>query len=251
MKTSEKPKINWELVTKGNTQKGVNLAILRFLDENSSPRPSSLLDAPCGQGDFLKSFQVVFPGAHMEGFDLYCDPLPEAAPYFKKTDFKDIFKNLKKSSFDVITNISGVMVVDQLSQYIPQAKEHLNPHGYLILTNDNTITVRDRLSFLFFGRLKRFKLFFSPQEGNWNVVLIQALWKHLKANGFEIRKVQYTSFYVEDFFFLPLALLIYPFMWLHILTGKGEMPIRDRKILFPFSALLARHYIIYAQKMTQ
>jgi len=242
-------KINWDLITKGNTQKGVNKAILRFLYGHSHQHPvRSLLDAPCGQGDFLRSFQTVFPGSHMEGFDLFCEPLPEVRPYFKKADFKNLFQNLKSSQFDVITNISGVMVADQVSDFISEAKKHLNPNGILVLTNDNILTVRDRLSFLLFGRLKRFKLFFSPEEGNWNVVLIQGLWKQLKSNGFDIQKVEYTSFYLEDFLFFPLALLMYPLMWLHLLFGKGEMDFHSRKMLFPFSALLARHYVIYAQK---
>lgn len=244
--------INWNLITQGNTQKRVNQTILRSLFEYSQSQPlTSLLDAPCGQGDFLKSFKLVFPDSKVEGYDLYCEPLPEVAPYFKKGDIKNLFQNIGQRKFDVISHISGLMVLDQASNFISEAKNHLNDKGFLILTNDNILTIRDRLSFLFFGHLKRFKLLYSANEGNWNVVLIQGIWKHLKSSGYRIEKIEYTSFYPEDFFFLPLALILYPFMWLHLFFGKGEMDRESRKMLFPFSALLARHYVVYARKTNQ
>lgn len=233
------------LVEKGNTQKDVNKKILEFLIDQANP-PSSLFDAPCGEGEFLIAFRRFFPQARLAGQDLFAKPLTEIKEVFSRGDLKSAFVDQK--NYDVITCISGVMVFDHVSSYIEKAATRLNPQGYLILTNDNILTVRDRLSFLFFGQLKRFKLIYSPQEGNWNVVLIQALWKLVKANKLKLVKVEYTSFYPEDFLFLPLALLLYPIWWCKIYFSRGEMDSTTRRQLFPFAALLARHYIIYAQK---
>jgi hypothetical protein len=237
-------------IEKGNTQKGVNKNIIHFLrDYYKNPQDlKTLFDAPCGQGEFLKSLKHFFPGAHVEGQDLFATPLPEIKNNFHRGDLKTAFLN-KTQKFDVITCISGVMVFDNVSGFVEKADQHLSPGGLLIVTNDNILTLRDRLSFLFFGRLKRFKLAYDVQEGNWNVMLIQGIWKLLRMNKFEVIKVEYTSHYAEDLLFAPLALVLYPLWWLYIRFSKGEMDQKTRQKLFPFSALLARHYIIYSKKI--
>lgn len=241
--------IDWNQIDRGSTQKGVNRAILKFLlSYFQTKKLEFLLDVPCGKGEFLNTIKKIFPDSEIEGYDLFATPLPEIKNFFKTSDIKTIFSEHDGNKCDVITCISGVMVFDHVSSFIENASRHLKPDGWLIITNDNVITVRDRLSFLFLGRLRRFKLIYSRDEDIWNVVLIQALWKHLQQNGFNNIKVQYTSCYLEDFIFLPLAILIYPYWWLAIYLTKGEMDVETRKKLFPFIALLARHYVIYAQK---
>ena len=241
--------LSLDVVEKGNTQKGVNKNVIRFLcNYYKDPKKlTSVFDAPCGQGEFLRSLKRFFPGAHIEGQDLFAEPLPEIKDHFHRGDLRTAFLN-KTQKFDVITCISGVMVFDHVTGFIETADKHLNHGGLLIITNDNILTLRDRFSFLFFGRLKRFKLPYSVEEGNWNVMLIQGLWKLLRMNKFEIVKVEYASHYAEDLLFAPLAVILYPFWWLYIKLSKGEMDQKTRQELFPFSALLARHYIIYAQK---
>ncbi len=242
-------RLPWHLIEKGNTQKDVNKSIIRFLTgyyPNTSDL-KSVFDAPCGQGEFLRSLKRFFPNTHVEGQDLFASPLPEIAQNFLRGDLRNTFLN-KTDKFDVITCISGVMVFDHVSGFVEKAEKHINPGGLLIVTNDNVLTLRDRLSFLFFGRLKRFKLGYSVQEGNWNVMLIQGLWKLLRMNKFEVLKVEYTSFYAEDLVFAPVALVLYPLWWLYIRFSKGEMDQKTRRELFPLSSLLSRHYIIYARK---
>lgn len=247
----ELAQLPWTLIEKGNTQKGVNFRVLKFLHQyfQGSKTLSSLLDAPCGQGEFLKAVKQFFPKAELEGQDLFASPLPEIKQHFRKGDLKVTFTGLDDRKFDVITCISGVMVFDHVSGFIENASRHTKTEGLFVLTNDNILTVRDRLSFLFFGRLKRFKLHYSVEEGNWNVLLVQALWKLLRLNKFEVIKVEYCSYYAEDILFLPLALILFPIWWMFIHFGKGEMDAQTRKQLFPFAALLARHYIIYSRKL--
>lgn len=236
-------------ILKGNTQYGVNLSIIRFLVRWAQKKPlKRFLDAPCGQGEFLQNLKGIFPEAEIEGHDLYCTIHPEMSPYFHRTDLKTLFQHLTGRKFDVITNISGVMVADHVSSFICEARQHLDSQGLLIITNDNILTARDRFCFLLFGHTKRFRLFYSINEGNWNLVLIQGLWKNLKEQGYEILKVEYTSIYKEDYLWLPIAALFYPILCLQLRFGKGDMDLESRKMLFPFASLLGRHYIIYAQK---
>lgn len=235
---------------RGNTQKGVNRAIARFLDQKISAGffLKSLFDIPCGQGEFLRGLRKAVPSLKMKGLDLFAEPHPEIRDVFVRGDAREPFAAVAGERFSVMTCISGVMCFDHVSGFFRSSVDHLEPGGYLIVTNDNVLTVRDRLSFLFLGRLKRFKLLYSVQEGNWNVVLIQGLWKQFRLNGYRIEKVEYVSFYAEDLLFLPLAALIYPIWLLSLLLGRGEMTRTERLQLFPFRSLLARHYIIYAKK---
>lgn len=245
MSETQTAPIAWENIEKGNTQKGVNKAIIQFLAQK---KWQSLFDIPCGQGEFLRSLQRIFPKTQLLGQDLYAEPVPEIRNFFLKGDAKSPFSQIQNKTFDIITSISGVMVFDHVSGFFENCRQHLNPQGYLIVTNDNILTIRDRLSFLFLGRLKRFKLHYSKDEGNWNVMLIQGLWKQFKSHGFEIEKIEYTTHYVEDIIFFPVALFLYPLWALYIFLGKGEMTFKERKELFPFFALTARHYVIYGKR---
>ena len=232
-------------VERGNTQKGVNTAVYNYLDQQEF---ASLLDIPCGQGEFLRHIRSHRPKVKLAGIDLFATPHPEIQDVFIRGDAREGFRSLGNQKFDVITSISGVMCFDNVSGFFKNCSGHLNQNGVLIITNDNIQTIRDRLSFLFLGRLKRFKLLYSANEGNWNVVLIQGLWKQFKLNGFKIEKVEYVSLYLEDIVFAPLALMIYPIWLLNLLFTKAEMPIKERLALFSIKALIYRHYIIYGRK---
>lgn len=239
-----------ELIERGNTQKGVSLTVAQLLHEWRMKNPGrlkSLFDIPCGQGEFLRSLQRVFPDLQLRGLDLMAEPHDEIKDLFIRGDAREPFGAVGGQKFDAITCISGVMCFDHVSGFFSSCRSHLNPGGHLIVTNDNVLTMRDRLSFLFLGHLKRFKLLYSIREGNWNVVLIQGLWKQFRANGFRIERVTYTSFYPEDLLFLPLALVIYPIWWLNIMLRKSEMSRRERHQLFPFRSLMCRHYVVWGR----
>ena len=161
---------------------------------------------------------------------------------------QDVLSQQLPESVDIITCISGVMCFDGLPTLFSSFFSALKKDGMLVITNDNIMTVRDRLNFLLFGHFKRFKLLYATNEGNWNVVLPQALVSLLKRNGFHKWDVKYTAIYYEDFFFLPLALIIYPLFLINLILTKSDLSQKERLVLFPFRMLISRHYVVTAEK---
>jgi hypothetical protein len=233
-------------IERGNTQKGVNQEIIRFLTANHI-KPNSAFDLPCGDGPFLRNLTKVFKNIKIKGQDLMATPTKDIEKFFNRAGSDD-WRFLENEKVDLITCISGVMAFDNLTDYFQKAQNHLNPGGHLVVTNDNLFTVRDRISLLLFGRFKRFVSLYKPNEGNWNVVLPQAIWKLYRNNNFKVVKIQYCSLYVEDLIFLPLAVILYPIQFLYLMSQKSEMTMKERYQLFPFQVMLCRHYIFYGQK---
>ena len=233
-------------IEKGNTQLGVNAEVFRHLDH----KPESdfaLLDVPCGQGSFLRAVRDHFPRAKIQGIDLFEQPYDDIKEFFVRGSSAD-WSFAEGRKFDVITCISGVMCFDNVSDFFQKASMHLNPGGRLIVTNDNVLTIRDRLSFLFLGRVRRFKKLYSETEGNWNILLIQALWKLYRLNGFEVRDVEYTSRRGEDYLLAPLILVLYPIELLSLWLTKSPIPLKMRLKLFPPWMLISRHYVMVGIK---
>lgn len=233
-------------IERGNTQIGVNQAIIHYLLQHPHP-PKRLLDVPCGHGQFLKAIQTFFPSTSVTGIDLSATPIKEVRHVTLKREAL-CFSDFSKEEFDVITCISGLIVFDHLTQLCTLTHEHLKTDGVFIVTNDNVTTLRDRFHFLCLGHLKRFRKILAKDESCWNVVLIQGLWKQLTKQGFIIEKVQYTSLRTEDWLFLPLAILWLPLHLFSLWRIKSHLSFKERYQLLPFSSLLFRHYILYARK---
>lgn len=241
-------------IPRAATQKNVNYVVYksivskleRAVLENGVGGPL-LVDAPCGAGEFASYLKEKFPALQVKGVDL----LTEAAGQnfeFYKLGTHDFFKQQPPESVDVITCISGIMCFDGISELLASFYAALRPAGLLIVTNDNIMTLRDRLNFLFFGHFKRFKLLYAVNEGNWNVVLPQAVVSLLQKNNFKNIRLQFTAVYVEDLFLLPLAILIYPVFVLYLVSRKNHMSITQRLAIFPFLSLISRHYVVTAEK---
>lgn len=79
------------------------------------------------------------------------------------------------------------------AQFVAGCVERLRPGGLLVVTNDNCLTVRDRLSYLFTGRVRRFRLLFEPDEGNFQLVQPQELKRLFDVNGLRLRRVFCTA----------------------------------------------------------
>ncbi len=236
------------LVPKGNTQVGVNAQVFKQLSANIDLKKSQILiDVPCGEGQFGEFVKSTFPNLQVIGIDPFADASATNIQFHKQKAHDYFLKN-SPQNIDAITCISGVMCFDGAEPLIASFYQALKTNGFLAVTNDNVLTVRDRLSFLLFGRLKRFKLFFSVNEGNWNVLLPQAIFMLFERQGFKNISIKTTSIYAEDWIFLPLAILLYPFMFLAILFSKSSRPLNERLKMFPFSLLLARHYVVSAVK---
>ncbi|MFM7750848.1 MAG: class I SAM-dependent methyltransferase [Opitutaceae bacterium] len=235
-------------VPRGNTCEGVNAGILAHLATLPADwNGARFLDLPCGRGEFMAAVRETYPGAEVKGADLAAD---DGRPDLRKTDLSQPFRVFPEITFDVVTSISGVMEFDNTLQFIRSCREHLRSDGLLIITNDNILTTRDRLSFLLLGRVRRFKLYSAPGEPTWKMVSIPNLVRGLEDGGFAIEKIFYTSARPKEWLFLPVALLLWLPLWLHL---RREENLRRNAILaqmYPFRSLVCRHYVVVARKVS-
>lgn len=233
----------------GNTQPQVNgeliVELSLYLDGKESPQ---LLDLPCGDASFLEYLSLRFPESRCYGVEIERMPVHEERKniHLVYTDLSKPFELHEK--FDAITSVSGVMEFENTSLFLENCYEHLKPNGLLLLTNDNISTLRDRYSFFLFGKFRRFALNLWPGFATYKAISVQELYKMVKERGFEIERVVYTAARIEDWFLLPIALLIYPFQAMYFLREKSPMPRKIRFALFPLRALLCRHYFFVAKK---
>lgn len=242
---------DYRAVPRGNTQKHVTRKVLRYvLEQSGLAATSRVLDAPCGAGEFLRLLTHHWPAATLTG----CDILPAtpdlAGLRYQQVDLSQPFDlSAPNERFDLITSISGVMSFGNTHAFVTSCARQLRPGGQFVVTNDNVLTVRDRLSYLFTGRVRRFKLLFEPHESLSNLVQHQELKRLMEIQGFRIRTVLYTALYVEDLLFLPLALLLYPGQWLYLRGLKNSTDQQLRRRLFGFKSLLYRHYVLVGEKL--
>lgn len=236
-------------VPRASTQKNVNQVVFKSIASRLEANTTEqlMIDAPCGNGEFAQYLMSVFPKLKVIGVDLFTEVAAKNFEFYKMSAH-DFFKQQKPSSVDIITCISGVMCFDGIPELMSSFYSSLKPKGILVLTNDNIMTIRDRLNFLFFGHFKRFKLLYSKKEGNWNLILPQALVAHLQNKGFQNLRIKYTAIYIEDLFLLPFAICIYPIFLTYLLLLKNQMSFKQRLELFPFRMLISRHYVITAEK---
>ena len=243
------PQPDYAAIPRGNTQKNVNREVLRYVLERSGLAPTSrVLDAPSGEGEFLSVLRRYWPAAALTA----CDIRPEAPEVpglrYAQVDLSQPFDLTAGQPFDLITSISGIMMFGNTRTFIASCAHQLRPGGVLVVTNDNVLSVRDRLSYLFLGRVRRFKLLFDADEALSQFVQQQELKRLMEVHGIALEEVLYTSFYGEDLLFLPFALLVYPFQWLYLQRLRHRTSPSLRLKMFGFRSLLARHYIFVGRK---
>ncbi|GAA4353535.1 hypothetical protein GCM10023185_14260 [Hymenobacter saemangeumensis] len=244
------PTPDYENVPRGNTQKHVNREVLRYLLERSGlSSQSRVLDLSCGDGELLTLLRRYWPQATLVGSDIRSTAPAVPGLYYQQADLSQPFEIAPGAgAFDLVTSVSGVMMFGNTRTFIASSARHVRPGGQLLVTNDNILTMRDRVSYLFTGRVRRFKLLFEADEKITQLVQHQELKRLLEIHGLEVKEVFYTSFYTEDLLYLPLALLIYPFQWLSTRRLKNSTPQALRQQLFGFKSLLCRHYVMIAHK---
>ena len=132
--------------------------------------------------------------------------------------------------------------------FISNCSRRLNKNGTFIITNDNSATIIDKLSFLFLGRHRIFKAIYEDSEELTQNVSIQELCRLLRTNGLIIEKIKFTSFYRKDLIYLPIAILIYPIQWMYLRLYKAKLPSDLKREMFPFKHYFCKHYIIIARK---
>ena len=248
MDSQKRKKLDNIDILRGQTQKGVNKTILQeLLGRFNESSQKKILDLPCGGLEFLNYVHILYPNWELEGFDLYA-PTFNNKVKFTQMDLSKNFSIPDEETFDIITCISGIMMFGNTENFIANSANRLNPHGTIIITNDNPATIKDRLAYLFLGRFRIFDQFFEDHETLTQLVLIQDLTRLLKKNNIEIEKIIYTSFYTKDFLFLPFALLVYPFQTLYLLSRKSHLSLAVKISKYNFKQLFGRHYIVIGRK---
>ncbi len=222
--------------------KGLHQEILKYLQ--ASKPFTTCLEIPAGRGEFLAVLQQNFPKATFFGGDLR----RVSCKNFIQFDLTKSFPIRPAVKFDVIISISGIMEFDNTSGFIKQCVRHLQKGGLLIISNDNIMTVRDRLSFLIIGRVRRFSLLFTPYQPTYKMIPTQELYKIVQENDLDLEDVVYCSIFPEDFLFTPLAVFLFLFHLVYLFTLKHPIPIPMRFKLFPFQAFLFRHYFFVCRK---
>ena len=231
-------------IPKGNTCHGVNGAVIEhLLAQDATWTGKRILDIPCGAGVLLKVLRQFFPQAIVKGADLR--PSGEfTSSEVAQVDASRPFAIFSEAKFDVIASVSGIMEFHNTRQFFETCEAHLAPDGQLIVTNDNVITVRDRLAYLFFGRTRLFRLLVSPELATWKPIPTQCLVRMLHDAGFAVRSIRYVPVRPKDWLLLPVALLLWPFQWGQLQAEKAALPAELRRMMFPFICMLSRHCLL-------
>lgn len=236
-------------IERGETQKDVNTTVLtELVNIFDNKKPIKVLDLPCGEKLFLSYLKALFPSAELHGADIMVPKMIEDIT-FHKMDLTREFTISDNEQFDLVTSISGVMMFSNTKSFVENCSRRLKPGGTLVLTNDNSSTIIDRLSFLSIGRLRQFKLVFEDNEAMTQNIPIQELIRLLRNNGIEVNKITYTSFYPKDLKYLPFVLLMAPIQMLYLGLVKTTLPKPLIRQMFSIKQFLYKHYVIYGTKI--
>ncbi len=223
-------------IPRGNTCKGVNRLVTEYLlAEFDQAQPISLLDVPCGNGEFLKTVREFFPSAATTGADLRT---PKGEFDHKFVQFNgEKPPELSGERFDAVTCISGVMEFDNTLAFFEHVRKMLDDSGVFLVTNDNILSVRDRLMYLFSGRLGQYP-FRTERDGSaWKIIPSQNLVQLLDDAGFEVKEFEYVPVLGGNWTWVVLALPLYMYQ-----SFSNSTWIK-RKI-FVLRAFMSRHYVI-------
>ncbi|MDP2818892.1 MAG: class I SAM-dependent methyltransferase [Polaromonas sp.] len=239
---------NLDSIPRGMTCRGVHRAVIEYLLKSGHDLSSSaMLDIPCGQGELISSLRRFFPGADLRGCDLK-KPESLASGNFASVDASRPFTVFSGHKFDYIFSVSGVMEFDNTLQFFESCHQHLRDGGHFVVTNDNIVSMRDRISYFCLGKVRQYHLFVTLGQGGWKVIPIHNMLRILQDAGFRIREVRYVSLLPKDWLMLPFALLVYPFQFLYMNLSRSRIPWKEQRAIYPFRSLLCRHYIVVCQK---
>jgi hypothetical protein len=135
------------------------------------------------------------------------------------------------------------MEFDNTLSFFEKLKEHLDDNGLFIVTNDNILSVNDRILYLLFGRLKQYRLFTGNNEPTWKIIPLQNLLRILDEAGFETIEIKYIPVKTAEWLWLPIAVLIYVSQILYLKFAEKQVSSAEKDYRFPFLSLLSRHYI--------
>ena len=226
-----------ENIPRGDTCAGVNRAVIEhLLAAYGAGSNASLLDVPCGKGIFLSAIQKFFRSWQTHGADI--QPPDETGSAFTRIDAGSGVLFDGHAKFDIVTCISGVMEFDNTLAFFKNIKGSLSADGLLIVTNDNILTVRDRLLYLFAGRFAQYPFSTSSEQPTWKILPLQNLIRILGDAGFKIIGVKYVPVRPADWLWSPVAVLLYA------LTLVFPSPDPYRSSVTWLRSYLSRHYLL-------
>ena len=228
-------------IPRGNTAPGVNQAVIEYLLATGDVK-GPVLDVPCGSGVFLDALKSFFP--HVATFGVDIDPCEGTAHRIFKADLSGPEALDLGEKFGLITSISGVMEFDNTLSFFTQLRDKIADDGLLIVTNDNLLSVRDRVLYFFSGRFRQYPMFVADGAPTWKILPLQNLLRILKDAGFEFGEIRYVPAKWTEWLWLPVALPIYLIQSLAFAFGRDAMPYKKKAARYPFASLFSRHYIL-------
>jgi SAM-dependent methyltransferase len=231
-------------IPRGNTAPGVTRLIAEGLFSSLREKKKALvLDIPCGKGEFLNVLKSNLPDVETIGADIN---IPNGAFNYKfhQIDAVRPFKIDPKEKFDAITCISGVMEFDNTLSFFEQIRDLLDSDGEFFVTNDNLLSIRDRLLYFLFGRFRQYRHSIKSGTTTWKIIPLQNMLRILSDAQFRITRIIYVPPKFTEWLWLPLALPVYIAQYIYLkFLDKGIEKEKIRE-MFPFVSLLSRHYIL-------
>ncbi|MEP6848706.1 MAG: class I SAM-dependent methyltransferase [Acidobacteriota bacterium] len=228
-------------IPRGNTAPGVNRMVIDYLSTKiDRDARAAVLDVPCGNGEFIAAVTTIFPSLTAVGADI----APPDREGFVKADLSSSEELKFDPRFDVITSISGVMEFDNTLNFFVRLRENITEDGLLIVTNDNLLSVRDRVLYFFSGRFRQYRMFVADDAPTWKIMPLQNLLRVLKDARFETAEIRYVPAKWAEWLWLPIALPIYLFQSLAFALDRSTPSYKEKAARYPFASLFSRHYML-------
>lgn len=241
-------KINNIYIPKWNTEINVNYNIIKWILKNNF-KNLKILDIPSWDADLVKIIDKIDNNIIKKWIllDKYIFPKNISSKFlYYNYDFSEVWKINEK--FDLIFSVSWIMEFDNISFFIKNLRNLLNKKWKIIITNDNIISLKDRILFLFFWKVRRFRLFLEPNQPTYHNIPIQEIYKYLIENNLKLLDVKYCWYKKSDILFFILFFYLYIPQIIYIFFKKSYIPVKNRYKLFSIKSLYSRHYIIFAEK---
>jgi len=230
-------------IPRGNTAPGVNRAIIEYLLKSGNTfAGAAVLDVPCGNADLLDALKKFFPDSLTFGTDI--NPPEKPDHQISKADASADDRLGLDRRFKLITCVSGVMEFDNTLNFFRSLRKCIADDGVLIVTNDNLLSVRDRLLYFFSGRLRQYPMFVDDNAPTWKILPLQNLLRILGDAEFEVREIRYVPAKWSEWLLLPAALPIYLFQSIAFALDKHTLSYKEKATRYPFASLFSRHYFI-------
>lgn len=209
----------------------------------------SVMDLPCGNAEILGQIAREYPKSKLLGVDLHFYKNHDEIPKEVTFQYKDLSKELPIfGQFSVVVSKFGISEFENTETFFKGIYNNLKPSGRFFLVYDSIQSIRDRLSFLLFGKFTRFSLFLDSGFVTYKSITIQEIHKLLIDRRFIVREIRFLVPFREGYLWLPIALPFWLIGYIYSLWEKSTLPMAKRRQLFPLKSYLARHYIVLAEK---